>query len=155
MYMMGTRQPVASGVLRPDTGEDKNGRTARCTQEVVANARTVDRAVPGSYSTERSFLCRYHIALSSGSLGRVALSAGWKPGAGTRAPIALPGSVTAKVRGGWLYDSTRNYLGQLAVYHKYLNANSDSDEPNQDTKCQKADWPRPKHERSASLLSRE
>lgn len=51
----------------------------------------------------------------------------------------------AKVSGGWLYDSTRDYLGQLAVYHKYLNANTGSDE---------ADRPRPKHELWASLLSK-
>ena len=50
----------------------------------------------------------------------------------------------AKVSDGWLYDSTRDYLGQLAVYHKYLNANTGSDE---------AGSPRPKHEQLESPLS--
>jgi hypothetical protein len=103
MYMMGTRQPVTSGVLRPDTGEDKNGCTARRTQEVVAEARPADRAIPGSNSTKRSFLCGYRITLSSGSLGWVGVSVGRDPRrACTRAPIALPGSITTGyTQAGW------------------------------------------------------
>ena len=107
MHRIVGRKPVVSGVLRPVTGEDNNGRTARRTQEVVAEARPADRAIPSSDSTKRSFLCGYRIALSSGSLGWMGVSVGWQPRACTRAPIALPGSVTiGHTATGWrtLYE---------------------------------------------------
>ena len=109
MHRMEARKPEVSGVLRPVTGEDNNDRTARRIEEVVADAWSVDREVSGPFSAKRSFLCRYRFALSSGSLGRVGLSAGWQSRAGTRAPIALPGSVTTGyTQAGWktIYELT-------------------------------------------------